>query len=72
VADAGAGVPAGMKEVVFEPFVQLEQGESPLGRRGHGLGLAFCRIAVEAHGGQLWIEEGDPGAVFALRIPDAE
>jgi two-component system, sensor histidine kinase and response regulator len=70
VADAGAGIPAGMKELVFEPFVQLEQGEFPLSRGGHGLGLAFCRIAVEAHGGRLWIEDGNPGAVFALRIPD--
>jgi signal transduction histidine kinase len=70
VADAGAGIPADMKELVFQPFVQLEQAEFPLSRGGHGLGLAFCRIAVEAHGGHLWIEDGNPGAVFALRIPD--
>jgi two-component system, sensor histidine kinase and response regulator len=72
VADAGAGIPAALKELVFEPFVQLQQGESPSSRGGHGLGLAFCRIAVEAHGGHLWIEDGNPGAVFALRIPDGE
>jgi signal transduction histidine kinase len=70
VADAGAGIPVGMKELVFEPFVQLEQGEAAPSRGGHGLGLAFCRLAIEAHGGHLWIEDGNPGAVFALRIPD--
>jgi signal transduction histidine kinase len=41
-------------------------------RSGRGLGLTFCRVAMEAHGGQIWIENAAPGCIFALRIPDAE
>lgn len=66
IADAGAGVPAALREQVFERFVQLA-GTS---RTGRGLGLAFCKVAVEAHGGQIWIEDAKPGAVFCMRFPD--
>jgi two-component system, sensor histidine kinase and response regulator len=71
VADAGKGVPAAMREQIFDPFVQLEPSGAPPTRSGRGLGLAFCRLAVEAHAGRIWIEDGNPGAVFALSIPDA-
>jgi two-component system sensor histidine kinase/response regulator len=68
VADRGAGIPADRREKIFEPFVQLE----PQGRTGRGLGLTFCRLVAEAHGGRIWIEDGAPGAVFCFRIPDDE
>ncbi len=71
VADAGPGIPLAMRESIFDPFEQLEQAGSPSTRSGRGLGLTFCRVAVEAHGGRIWIESADPGAIFALRIPDA-
>ena len=71
VADAGSGIPAAMREQIFDPFVQLERQGTPSSRGGRGLGLTFCRFAVEAHGGSIWIEDANPGAVFALRIPDA-
>jgi len=32
--------------------------------------LAFCLVAVEAHGGRIWVEDAAPGAVFAVSIPD--
>jgi two-component system, sensor histidine kinase and response regulator len=71
VSDSGAGVPPEMKETIFERFVQAEEGAAP--RTGHGLGLAFCRLAVEAHGGRIWVEDGAPGAVFCCEVPgDAE
>ena len=70
VADAGTGVPPVMRERIFEPFVQIEAGELPATRSGRGLGLTFCKLAIEAHGGSIWIEDASPGAVFALRIPD--
>lgn len=70
VADGGAGIPIAMREKVFEPFVQVETGERAVSRAGHGLGLSFCRLAVEAHGGRIWIEEHAPGTVFCLRLPD--
>ena len=72
VADAGTGVPLAMRESIFDPFVQLEGKGLPSSRSGRGLGLTFCRLAVEAHGGRIWIEDANPGAVFVLRIPDAQ
>jgi two-component system, sensor histidine kinase and response regulator len=69
VADAGAGVPAELRERVFDPFVQVESGDRFINRGGRGLGLAYCRLAVEAHGGRIWVEDGAPGAVFCVRLP---
>jgi len=69
VADEGSGIPADMRERVFDPFVQVEMGESQVARGGRGLGLAFCKLAVEAHGGCIWVEDAAPGAVFCVRIP---
>jgi two-component system sensor histidine kinase/response regulator len=68
VADAGAGVPAEARDKIFERFET-----SGATRSNRGLGLAFCRIAVEAHGGRIWVEDVDenhPGAVFVMRLPD--
>ena len=67
IADAGAGIPPEQREQIFQRFVQ---GKRPEAARGHGLGLAFCKLAVEAHGGRIWIEDANPGAVFAIEIPD--
>ncbi len=73
ILDAGAGVPPHMREAVFDPFVQLEAiGDGPpSGRTGRGLGLAFCRMAIEAQGGKVWIEDFAPGAAFCVRLPRA-
>jgi signal transduction histidine kinase len=70
VADAGSGVPPELRERIFDPFTQLERG-GPSSRQGRGLGLSFCRVAVEAHDGKIWVEDAAPGAVFCLRLPDA-
>ncbi len=70
VTDSGSGVPSELRERVFDPFVQAEPGgDRRLTRSGRGLGLAFCKLAVEAHGGRTWIEDGAPGAIFKIRIP---
>jgi signal transduction histidine kinase len=69
VADAGGGVPVEMRERVFDPFVQVESGDRSRSRGGRGLGLAFCKSAVVAHGGRIWIEDAAPGAVFCVRLP---
>jgi two-component system sensor histidine kinase/response regulator len=67
VADAGPGVPAELRATVFERFAAA----GPRGR--HGLGLAFCRAAVAAHDGRIWVEDEapGPGAVFCVELPDA-
>jgi signal transduction histidine kinase len=69
VRDTGPGVPREMRDAVFDKFGQLEAG-SRGDRTSVGLGLTFCKLAVEAHGGRIWVDdaEGD-GAVFALELP---
>jgi len=71
VRDTGPGVPQAMWDKVFDPFVQLENDPQTgrTSRGGRGLGLAFCRLAVEAHGGTIAVEDGAPGAVFRLCLP---
>lgn len=66
VADAGPGIPEAQRQRIFERFVQLEERSERLGR---GLGLAFCKLAVEAQGGTLTVGEAHPGAVFSARFP---
>jgi signal transduction histidine kinase len=66
IADAGSGIPLELRSSVFERFVQGKVSS----RTGRGLGLAFCKTAVEAHGGQIGIEDAAPGAIFWVRFPD--
>lgn len=70
IEDAGPGIPAEMREHVFEPFVQVEAGERVTARTSRGLGLSFCRLAAEAHDGKIWAEDAAPGTRFCVRIPD--
>jgi signal transduction histidine kinase len=66
VTDAGPGIPSDQRRRIFERFAQVS-GEQPR-RRGFGLGLAFCRLAVEAHGGQIWVEPGPGGVGSAFKF----
>jgi two-component system, sensor histidine kinase and response regulator len=66
VIDRGASVPLDEIEQMFERFTRNGDSEAERG----GLGLAFCRMAAEAHGGRIWIEPRDGhGASFCVRIP---
>jgi signal transduction histidine kinase len=66
VSDTGPGIPAAERGRIFEPY---ERGASP-GYAGTGLGLAIARGIVEAHGGRIWVSEGEgPGATFAFTLP---
>ena len=69
VIDQGPGIPEGQRERIFERFTQVE-GSKPA-RRGFGLGLTFCRLTVEAHGGEIWAEEGPDGvgSRFVFTLP---
>ena len=69
VADRGPGVAPDERAKIFEPFVQLEHGQRVAQRSGRGLGLTFCKVAVEAHGGRIWIEDAQPGSVFCVSLP---
>jgi signal transduction histidine kinase len=68
VADAGSGVPADQRERVFERFVQVSEAQ-PGSRGNRGLGLAFCKLVVEAHGGNIRIDDANPGAIFCVTLP---
>jgi two-component system, sensor histidine kinase and response regulator len=68
VSDAGPGIPGPLREKVFERFMT---GGKDATRSNRGLGLAFCKAAVEAHGGRIWVEDAAPGAVFCVRLDDA-
>jgi signal transduction histidine kinase len=69
VADAGPGVAPELRERIFERFAQLDFGDRIVSRSGRGLGLAFCKLAVEAHGGTIRIEDANPGSIFCVRLP---
>jgi signal transduction histidine kinase len=71
IANAGQSISAEQRERIFEAFVQGSAEEALVAKTSRGLGLAFCRLAVEAHGGGIWVEDIQPGAVFCVRLPDA-
>jgi len=72
VADAGTGVPPAARERIFDRFVQAAENLGEGVRSNRGLGLAFCKLAVEAHGGTIHIEDAEPGAIFCLTLPHAD
>jgi two-component system sensor histidine kinase/response regulator len=66
VRDTGQGIPADAFERIFEKFGQLDSHS----QIGTGLGLAFCKLAVEAHGGQIQVESTPGvGSTFSFTIP---
>jgi PAS domain S-box-containing protein len=69
VKDQGMGIPEEYLSRVFDKFVQVEAAQT--GRRtGKGLGLTFCKMAVEAHGGKIWVEsEVGKGTTFYFTLP---
>jgi PAS domain S-box-containing protein len=66
VSDTGPGIAPEAQQRIFEKFARLEGGKA----KGLGLGLAFCRLAVEAHGGRIWVESEPPhGSTFYFTLP---
>ena len=69
VEDNGPGIPDSEHERIFQKFTRLSYREAP---KGIGLGLAYCRLAVEGHGGKIWLESGlKAGARFVFTLPIA-
>lgn len=67
VRDTGPGIPEAHRSRIFEKFSQVEASEA---RRGTGLGLAFCKLAIEAHGGDIGVEsEIGKGSTFWFTLP---
>lgn len=70
VRDNGDGVPDNYKSVIFDKFAQAPNAQDKPTRKGVGLGLAFCRLVVEAHGGHIKvIDAPDGGSIFTLSLP---
>jgi signal transduction histidine kinase len=69
VTDQGPGVPEELREKVFEKYARVG---NPGDSSNRGLGLTFCRLAIEAHGGSIWVEAGATGgACFRALLPAA-
>jgi signal transduction histidine kinase len=68
ILDHGPGIEPSWLTQVFEPFVQLGRG----GAGGVGLGLAIARACIQAHGGELALENRPPAGLCAVvRLPAA-
>jgi signal transduction histidine kinase len=70
IGNSGPPVPPADREAIFGRYFQVERRRASA-RANRGLGLYFCKLAVEAHGGTIHVEErGELGAVFVVRLPD--
>ncbi|HVR62785.1 MAG TPA: hybrid sensor histidine kinase/response regulator [Polyangia bacterium] len=70
VSDEGRGIPDEYRHRIFEKYVRIEDGQGGERSSSHGLGLLFCRRAVEVHQGSIWVEDNHPrGACFCVRLP---
>ncbi|MCC6259715.1 MAG: GAF domain-containing protein [Anaerolineales bacterium] len=70
IRDNGPGIPEADRERIFEKFTRLRGGSRTTGL---GVGLAFCRLAVIGHGGQIWLDsEPNQGTTFWLTLPVAQ
>jgi len=67
VLDSGPGVEPDYIDRIFDKYTRIHPDERI---KGLGLGLAFCRLAVEGHGGRIWVENlPDGGAKFTFTLP---
>ena len=76
VEDKGRGVPADLRDRVFDKFFRAirDGNQSASQPTGTGMGLAIARGIVEAHGGRIWIEDGSDnrGSCFVVTLPTGE
>jgi two-component system, sensor histidine kinase and response regulator len=69
IGNTGTAIPTEARTRIFEKFGQAGAGS---GRMNLGLGLYFCRLAAEAHGGRIWLEERPTlPTVFSIELPVA-
>lgn len=67
VADEGIGIPQNELYDIFTPFKMGSNVASKA--EGRGVGLALCKVAVEAHGGAITVESKGRGAIFRVLLP---
>ena len=68
--DSGEGIPEEVQKTIFNTYMRDDSSNGARGGR-YGLGLAFCRMAVEAHGGRIWVESAGcgSGSTFLFELP---
>jgi two-component system sensor histidine kinase/response regulator len=67
VVDEGTPIPPEHRSIIFQKFGRIEV---PGGGSGHGLGLTFCRLAAESHGGEIYVEDSATGGNrFVVALP---
>ena len=70
VSDNGIGIAFEDRDHIFEKFTRAKNGQKAVGL---GIGLAFCRLAVNGHGGKIWIDEQQKkGTRFNIKLPIAK
>lgn len=72
VRDQGPGIPTQYRQTIFDKFERIQRESES---KGLGLGLAFCRLAVEAHNGRIWVSDAPGGGAsvnFNLPLVKAE
>ena len=66
-------IPREYQEKIFDRFTQVHIQAASIAQRGTGLGLSFCKLAVEAHGGRIWVtSELGQGSTFYFSLPVAD
>jgi two-component system sensor histidine kinase/response regulator len=69
VTDNGPGIPPEYHDLIFRKFGQVEMPRSPR-TRSSGLGLTFCKLVVERHGGRIWVNSTEgKGSSFYVELP---
>ena len=72
IGNSGPPVPVADRDAIFGRYFQVERRRASA-RANRGLGLYFCKLAIEAHGGTIHVEErGDLGAVFVVNLPEPQ
>ena len=68
VIDKGPGIPDDFKRRIFDQFSQVPGTRGR--KRGSGLGLTFCRLTIEGHGGKIWVDDNPAGgSIFKYTLP---
>ncbi|MBU1726869.1 MAG: HAMP domain-containing histidine kinase [Candidatus Omnitrophica bacterium] len=70
VEDFGFSIPPEYREKIFEKYALIEVKDANL-KRGYGLNLVFCKLAIQKLGGKIWIESNGQGkgSVFIFTVP---
>jgi signal transduction histidine kinase len=69
IQDNGPGIPEEFHDLIFQKFGRVKTGHVPR-VRSSGLGLAFCKLVVEAHGGRIWVRSvSGEGSTFYVQLP---